>query len=240
VRAILVGFLLLSTAPAQVRTETPEPSSAAETRSVRLLEENKYYRASLLELPAGARDVGVPSSHEVVVIVITGDAIVFTSSENSVPVTLSPGEVRFVKKGLHPVLANNAQNPAQVIFAALQQSWGAEIRACAEPMKCTHPIQTGPTQIGQSTTLFTNGFITAYRHYLVKGGDLSSSYFSSNGVDHLLLVALTDLRANFDGVEEQLTAGQVYASEASQVEVNASSGDARWIVIRVQTPKKAE
>lgn len=105
-------------------------------------------------------------------------------------------------------------------------------------MKCTHPIQSGPAQIGQSTTLFTNGFITAYRHHLVKGADLSSSYYSSSGVDHLLLVALTDLRANFDGAEEQLRAGQVYASEASQVEVNASSGEARWIVIRLQTPKK--
>jgi hypothetical protein len=88
--------------------------------------------------------------------------------------------------------------------------------------------------------LFTSGFVTAYKHDLLPGGTLSSSYFSSRGKDHLMLVPLTVLRASFDGTEEDLKAGQVYASEAAQVEVTATKLAARWVMLRVETAKHTE
>ena len=96
----------------------------------------------------------------------------------------------------------------------------------------------GDASIGETTSLFTNGFITAYRHRIERGGTLSSSYFSPRGKDHLLVIALSEMQANFDGVEETLARGQTYTSEATSVEVRAQTGEAGWIVIRVQTPKK--
>jgi hypothetical protein len=49
---------------------------------------------------------------------------------------------------------------------------------------------------------------------------------------------LTNLRANFDGQEEELKPGQVYSSEAAQVEVTAEREAANWIMIRVEIPKR--
>jgi len=95
----------------------------------------------------------------------------------------------------------------------------------------------GPAEIGETTLLFTNGFVMAYRHRLQSGGTLSSSYYSSASRDHLLFIALSDVHASFDGEDEQLKAGQVYTSDATQVEVSAGQTEARWIVVRVNSPK---
>jgi hypothetical protein len=95
----------------------------------------------------------------------------------------------------------------------------------------------GPNEIGETTSLFTNGFITAYQHRLVVRGTLTSTYYSTKGKDHLLLIPLTNLRANFDGTEENLKQGQAYTSDATEVEVNADLAKARWVVVRVETPE---
>lgn len=104
-------------------------------------------------------------------------------------------------------------------------------------MKCSRPIRMGPNEIGETTSLFRNGFITAYRHRLVVRGTLTSTYYSTKGKDHLLLIPLTNLRTNFDGREENLKQGQAYTSDATEVEVNADLAEARWVVVRVETPK---
>jgi hypothetical protein len=95
----------------------------------------------------------------------------------------------------------------------------------------------GPSEIGDTTSLFTNGFIPAYRHRLVVRGARTSRYYSTKGKDHLLLIPLTNLRANFDGTEENLKQGQAYTSDATEVEVNADLAEARWVVVRVETPE---
>ena len=93
----------------------------------------------------------------------------------------------------------------------------------------------GESTIGETTSLFTNGFVTAYRHRLDPRATLASSYFSTKGKDHLLLIALTDLHANFDGSDEALKVGQTYASEATEIDVDDGNSPAGWIVLRVET-----
>jgi hypothetical protein len=48
---------------------------------------------------------------------------------------------------------------------------------------------------------------------------------------------VTNLRANFDGTEENLKQGQAYTSDATEVEVHADLAEARWVVVRVETPE---
>jgi hypothetical protein len=106
------------------------------------------------------------------------------------------------------------------------------VRTCVEPRKCSRPIRMGPNEIGEMTSLFTNRFITAYRHRLVVRRTLTSTYYSTKGKDHLLLIPLTNLRT-----EENLKQGQAYTSDATEVEVNADLAEARWVVVRVETPE---
>ena len=150
---------------------------------------------------------------------------------------MKDGEARFLAIGSVPRLVNSGSSTVPVLVVELKQHWEVEVRACSEPAKCTRPIRMGEFSIGETTSLFTNGFVTAYQHRLDRGGTLSSSYFSAKGKDHLLLIALTDLHANFDGSDETLKAGQTYASEATGIEVNATNAPARWVVIRVETHK---
>ena len=92
-------------------------------------------------------------------------------------------------------------------------------------------------EIGTSTSLFTNGFITAYRDRIDRGGTLSTSYYSTKGAHHLMFVALEDLHADFDGTQQDLKRGQVFGSDAEDVEVDAGAHEARWVVIREEVPK---
>lgn len=152
-------------------------------------------------------------------------------------VNLKDGEARFLPVGNPPHLVNSGGGTVAVLIVELKQHWDAEMRVCSEPAKCTRPIRMGEYSIGETTSLFTNGFVTAYRHRLERGGTLSSSYFSTKGKDHLLLIALTDLHVSFDGNDETLKAGQAYASEATGIDVDAATAPVRWVVIRVETPK---
>lgn len=123
-----------------------------------------------------------------------------------------------------------------MIVVELSRHWDAEMRLCTEPKTCAHPIRVGGFEIGQTTSLFSNGFVTAYRHRMERGGTLATSYYSPKRKHHLLLIAAADLEANFDGSEQKLKRGQVFASDAAEVDVDAGSHDVRWIVIRVEVP----
>lgn len=237
---IVVSFLLLSLASGQVRDKEAKPRTPVPAaHSIRVLDENQLYRAALLELPPDARAELATAGHDTIVVALAGDALALLGAASSGLPTLPPGEARFIKRETHPAIANHSAATAKIIFVILKRHWDAEVRVCAETRKCSHPVRAGSAEIGQSAMLFSNGFITAYKHSLVQGGTLSSSYYSSRGKDHLLLIPLTDLEANFDGIAEQLQAGQAYSSEASQIEVNANNGEARWIVIRVLTATRA-
>lgn len=143
---------------------------------------------------------------------------------------ISPGDAEFVERGAHATISKADVSPGEFLVVTLKRHWDTDIRRCTEPKRCTHSIRAGGLAIGQSRSLFGNGVITAYSHQLDRGGTLASSYFSSTGQAHLLLVALTDLQASFDGQDENFKAGQVYATDAGQVEVNAERTQARWVV----------
>lgn len=161
--------------------------------------------------------------------------LIFSKSPNAEQIATD--EVRFLARDTNLRILNSGDKPSQALVIELKQHWDAEVRTCVEPMTCSRPIRMGPNEIGETTSLFTNGFITAYRHRLVARGTLTSTYYSMKGKDHLLLIPWRNLRANFDGTEENLKQGQAYTSDATEVEVNADLAEARWVVVRVETPE---
>jgi len=166
-----------------------------------------------------------------------GEGLILSIGKASEADHLKEGEAQFVPMANPAKVVNSTSTMAQVLIVELKQHWENAVHACSLPSKCKRPIVIGDIPIGETTTLFTNGFVTAYQHRLDKGGTLSSSYFSATGKDHVLLIALSDLHVSFDGSEEVLKAGQAYSSDATQIEVNAVPAAARWVVIRMQIPK---
>jgi len=227
-------------AVAQIKNEPTSkeegPATLATTRG-QVVDENAYYRIPRLDLAPGAEMQLRQHNRDIVFVVLGGDGLVLTPPKSSEPEKLTDGEARFFRSGVNPRIANPIGKLSQALLIELKQHWDAEIRPCTEPMKCTRPIRMGELQIGETTSLFTNGFVSAYRHRLASGATLTSSYFSATGKDHLLLVPLTALRANFGGTDEALRRGQAYTSDATEIEVNAGSGEVRWVVIRVQIPR---
>jgi quercetin dioxygenase-like cupin family protein len=234
-RRLPLLLLLLLTPFAHCQTGIIQSPKTENPVSTRLLDETGVFRAVDTELAPGGKASRMDDGFDRVIVVLAGKGISVTNGQNST--TVSQGQVLFLKRNLHSVITNSSENVSKIIDIVLKQHWDADVHSCGEPKKCSHPILMGTSEIGHSAVLFSSGFVTAYRHELVLGGTLSSSYFSSNGKDHLMLVALTDLQASFDGTEEQLRFGQVYTSEAAQVEVTATKAPAAWVMLRVETPK---
>lgn len=235
--AVLLGLALVVYAAAQSgKSDRVTPEAKTPQGAPWLVEENPYFRVFRGELAPGVQNKIDQHGSDLVVLAL-GSGLGLTARGSAAADSLKDGEPRFVPQQSDPAIINTGNGLPQFLLVELKHHWDTEVRACSEPSKCTRPIRMGDASIGETTSLFTNGFITAYRHRLDTGGTLSSSYFSSKGTDHLLLIALTDLRANFDGAEETLQSGQTYASEARTVEVDAAKAEARWVVIRMQTPK---
>jgi hypothetical protein len=113
------------------------------------------------------------------------------------------------------------------------------MRNCSEPLKCDRAIRVGDVEVGTSTSLFTNGFVSAYRYRAQPGATISSNFYSSKGDNFVLIVAITSMKANFGGIEEELKAGQVYGTDGADIEVNAPRDkELRWIVLRLNSPSK--
>jgi hypothetical protein len=199
-----------------------------------LLDENPYYSTAKIDLPVDADTQIRQTKRDVVIAVVGGGPLnlIFSKSPNAEQIATD--EVRFLARDTNLRILNSGDKPSQALVIELKQHWDAEVRTCVEPSR---PIRMGPNEIGETTSLFTNGFITAHRHRLVVRGTLTSPYYSTKGKDHLLLIPLRNLRANFDGTEENLKQGQAYTSDATEVEVNADLAEARWVVVQVETPK---
>lgn len=239
---ILVGtLLLLLPAPgtAQAKASSPGSSLSPSASDDHLLDENGLFRVSRLEIPSGETAVIGDSKRDLIITALS-DVSLRANSGPSVLASMTSGTARFISRNSTPEVVTNSTQRSQLIVAALKKHWDAEIRECAEPQKCSHPVEVGGAEIGETTLLFTNGFITTYRHSLHRGATLASSYYSSTAKDHLLFIALTDLQASFDGQEEHLKTGQVYTSDAGQVEVTAANDEVRWVLIRINVPKKAD
>ncbi len=236
-RRTLALIIILATALAQQRRDLAFESRGDSNQSEgRLLEENEHYRVRSLDL-TGDSQFDVPQHSTDIIIVALGDGLSLSSAKGSNPEKLAEGDVRFFQHTVHPTILHSGDSASETIVVELKHHWDSEIRRCTQPQTCTHAIRAGGLEIGQTTSLFTNGFVTAYRHHMDRGGTLTTSYYSSKGKDHLLMMALADLQANFDGTEQELKRGQVFASDATDVEVDAGSHEVSWVVIRVEVPK---
>lgn len=217
----LASIFLLFAVPL-VYAQQPSPTASSE-----LLLDNDYVRIARLEVSPGAFYL-LPREHDSVVINLP-------DGHSGGSVSQQTEEVNFIPKGAS---LRRLEGPARAVVVELKHHWDAEVRLCQEPRTCSHSILAGGLEIGQTTSLFSNGFLTAYRHRLVKGGTLDSSYYSAHGVDHIVVVPLTAAHANFDGIEQDLEPGQPFFSAATQVEVTAKDHEVRWVVLRIATPKK--
>jgi len=226
--------LLAVTAWAQIKCGVqPSPDTA---NSFQLLEDNESYRVQRFDFDKDSR-VSLTQHKNDFIVIALGEGLGLSSANDGHLEKLADGDVRFLERSTTETLLHQGTTVAQAVVIALKQHWDTDVRPCAEPKSCSRPIRAGGREIGQSESLFTNGFLTAYRHRMDRGGTLSTSYYSKNGTHHLMLVALDDLHANFEGTDQELRRGQVFGSDAGEVEVEAGAHAARWVVIRVELRK---
>ena len=237
----LLGFVLgsISAFPQVNGGSGLERSTAATMRpevKLRLVEESQHFLVNGLELPAMGSTQLQQDKNDAVVIAL-GEGGALSSSADVPPVTLLNGEPRFLPAGGGSRILNLGSKPLLIFVIGLKQHWNAEMRVCAEQKKCTHPIRNDSVEVGQSTSLFSNGFVTASRHRLASGRALMN-YSSAKNTRHLLFVPLADVRVDFDGVDADLKYGDAYASDAVAVEVKAGHHELQWLLISMETPKK--
>ena len=167
-----------------------------------------------------------------------GSEVELQGERDTVAVRLEGETVRFISKGDHLLESNSAEHETVDLLVEVKRHWEAEMRPCSAPMRCTRETLLGNEPIAWTTTLFTNGFVTASKHRVVRGGTLTSSYYSAKGADRVILVPFTSLDANFGGIQETLKAGQPYFSSATEVEVTGKDAESRWFVLRLNMPGK--
>ncbi len=206
---VLVSLALLATG-VLAQTSVPVPQT---------LLENDFVRVSRVTLAPGS-------------------ALNMDAKNDTVLIRLSDESARFIPKGAAVQDTNPAgQNDIVDLVVELKKHWPPPVHACVAPAQCTHETKVGHDTIAWSTTLFTNGFLTAVTHKLVESGTLTSSYYTAKGSDKILVIPFTDLLANFGGTEEKLKAGEPYFTDGTEVEVEAADGESRWLVLRMNVPK---
>ena len=157
----------------------------------------------------------------------------------STTLELKDGDTRFTKGGFAHKAVNLSDKPFVNVTVELKKHFDADMKVCADQLgaNCSRDIKVGDEKIGETTKIFTNGFVTATSHHLVPHGSLTSNYYSARGKDGVLIVPLTDMKALVGGVEEDLKAGQSNFTDAGEVEVPSQDHDVRWVVIRMNVPK---
>jgi hypothetical protein len=207
--------------------------SQSSNPNVELLIENAEVKVTRYTGSPG-QVVEVKASGGDAVVVPAGAVSWAPSPADSSPLSAVRGDAIFVAEGNHVYVRQSEAESSFVLYGIdLKHHWQSTLRKCEEPKECARPITIAGQVIGETRKLFTNNYVSAFRHELEKDGTLNSSYFTSRGTDHVLFIALTRLAANFSGEELKLDAGQVYFSKAQEVEVSALSGRALWVVIRI-------
>jgi len=151
-------------------------------------------------------------------------------------VQLSGETAIFIPKG-SAIHVTSPVDPNDLIVE-LKNHWDVEVKPCAYPKQCTHETRMGGETVAWSTTLFTNGFVTATTHRLALHATLDSSYYTAKGSDRILIIPFTIFRANFGGIDESLTPGEPYFTKGIEVEVTAPDAETRWLVLRINTPER--
>jgi hypothetical protein len=202
-------LLIVTLSLASAQTGAPAPQ---------VILDNDFVRVSRITIPAN----GTLNQNE------TNDTVL---------VRLSDETAKFLPKGSAVHESNPGSQDIVDLIVELKKHWTPAVRSCAAPAQCTRETKIGHDPIAWSTTLFTNGFLTAISHKLVEAGTLTSSYYTAKGGDKILVIPFTDLDASFGGNEERLKAGEPYFTDGTQVEVAASGGESRWLVLRMNAAK---
>lgn len=237
-----VVLLLLGFAAAQKSTEAEVPVENEPHHH--LVFENEYVRVFKVEVAPHEATLVHRHKRDYVVVTI-GDAEVTNAVVGKEPKQWSfkDGDVTFLEASGAKSFAHKAVNEGDKNFEnvtiELKRSWNTGMRNCSEPLKCDRTIRVGDFEVGTSTSLFTNGFVSAYRYRAQPGATINSNFYSSKGNNFVLIIAITPMKANFGGIEEELKAGQVYGTDGANIEVNAPRDkELRWIVLRLNWPSK--
>lgn len=207
---------------------------AREPATHQVVLENDHVRVSRSWLESRAKTEFRTTEDSIVVALAKGTSLTVPREQ---PHILGPGEVQFLAKLTQLTLENVDDKPNVSLVVELKRHWDAPMKACSAPSDCTRPVRVGSMQVGETTTLLSNGFITVMRHRLNRGGTLQSSYYSAKGVDYVIVVPVTDIDATIGATNEHLLHGQPYFSGATEIEVSASETEAVWVVIRLHEPK---
>lgn len=198
-------FVLILLASAVAQTAEPTPQ---------LVLENDFVRIRRVTIPAKG-NFSVAEKNEAVV------------------VRLDDETAQFIPKGEQVTVSNATDHESVELLLELKKHWNAEMRWCRFPKTCTRETKISEEPIAWTTTLFTNGFVTATTHKVVRGGTLTSSYYTSKGFDSIVLIPFTDLNVNLSGINENLKAGQPYFGVGTEVEVTGRDSQSRWFVLRL-------
>lgn len=240
-RAFVVLLLsIIAAAQAAKETEVPVENEPHH----HLVFENEYVRVFKVEV--APHEATLVHRHERDYVVVTiGDAEVTNAGVGKEPKkwNFKDADVTFLEANGEKSFAHKAVNEGGKIFEnvtiEIKRSWNTAMRNCTDPLKCERTIRVGDFEVGASTSLFTNGFVSAYRYRAKPGATISSNFYSSKGNNFVLIVAITPMKANFGGIEEELKAGQVYGTDGADIEVNAPRDqELRWIVLRLNWPSK--
>ena len=242
--ALVAGATLLMAQSAidkAVKTEAkPGIVPITEEHHHHLVLENEYVRVFHVEV--APHEETLYHRHDMDYVFVTlGDSVVESVrvGEKPVRLELKDGDTRFTKGGFAHKAVNLRDKPFVNVTVEVKKHFDAEMKICADQLgaTCTRDIKVGDEKIGETTKVFTNGFITVMTHHLMPHGTLTSTYYSSRGKDGVLLVPLTDMKALVGGVEENLKAGQPDFTEAGEIEIPSQEQDVRWVVIRMNVPK---
>jgi hypothetical protein len=206
--ALVIVLTLITSAKAQ----SAEPSS-------QLVLENEFVRINRVTIPPKA-DFSVVGKNDTVAVRLQDEA------------------ERFIPAGGRITEVNSTDHVNTVLLVELKKHRDAEMRPCSFPMKCTRETKVGDESIAWTTTLFTNGFVTGTTHKVIRGGTLTSSYYSSKGSDRIIVIPFTDLSINVGGIDENLKAGQPYFGVGTEVEVTSKDSESRWFVLRLTAVEK--
>lgn len=226
----LLAALILIAMPATVAAQDKRNETSSQI-AVKLVLENDFVRVNRYEGSTDASPDERLNDDAVLVRIATGKDLDPAGGNYGQP------EIRFVPRGQS--LQQAGFSAAETfLLVELKGHWDAEVKTCAAPLTCSRVIKAGTEEIGETRSLFTNGFISGFFHRLERGATLSSSYYSASGADRIVYVPLTDLKVNFGGRDEVLKTGQPYFSDAPEVETTAGDHSVSWVIVRIHTPKK--
>lgn len=232
-RCVLAALLLGALAFGQGKQPAPPPLVEDEATHQLLLDRD-VFRVYRLEVPPG-QEVQLHRHGNDYVEIALADFVEATTGPGAAAASWEAraGDARFVAGGFAHRVKNAGASTLRELIIEIKRHWRRPVVPCAAFSNCVRPIGQQGTEFGEMTSLFSSGFLTGYRYHLVKGGTLSSSYYSRTGKDRVILVPLTALRVSFSGTQERLQSGVPYYSDAPEVEVDAQEAEARWVVIRV-------